>query len=97
MTRKEAKKCIEDERIVGGSFFELGFNSPNQVVIKHWWIFWYIVYTTDERASAITGSTIIYRKLSDALDTFMLRLRAQNSLMDSMRKEDRWDLYNGYR
>ena len=97
MTRKEAKKCIEDERLSRYSFFEFGFNSPDQVVIKHWWIFWYKVYTTDERASEITGSVVIYRKLSDALDTFMLRLRAQNSLMDSMREEDRWNLYNGYR
>lgn len=78
MTREEVKGIIFLEGLKGYNFFEPNVHRENEIVItydsKQW-----IVYATDERASARTGSHVVFDSEEEALNNFLKRLRIHNS------------------
>ena len=79
MNIKEAIKIIKDEKLQGYNMNEERYNRENEVVLRCENDKW-IVYATDERASKVTNSQDIYFDEEEALDNFIDRLRALNSL-----------------
>ncbi len=79
MTREEAKKIIEKEQLIGFNWNEERYHKENEVGIIFEDNAWK-VYTTDERASAVTGSVREYETEEEALDDFIKRLRADKKL-----------------
>nr|MBP3598772.1 hypothetical protein [Eubacterium sp.] len=77
MTREEVIDIINKEELSGYNFFEKRYNQEYEVVITQKENRW-IVYATDERASAVTGSEQNFDKESLALESFIARLRALN-------------------
>ena len=79
MTREEAKKIIDEEKLVGYNLFKKRNNEENEIIIandtEHW-----VVYVTDERASKVTGSEKEFATEEEALANFIKRLRALNVL-----------------
>lgn len=76
MTRSEAMQIILKEDLRNYNINEERSNEENEVTIKKCNDKW-IVYTTDERASKITGSEVIFEVEDDAWDNFIKRLRTQ--------------------
>ena len=79
MNIKEAIKIIKDEKLQGYNMNEERYNRENEVVLRCENDKW-IVYATDERASKVTNSQDIYFDQEEALDNFIVRLRALNRL-----------------
>lgn len=79
MTREGIKKVIDEEGLRGYNFFENRANAEDEMVIvndsKQW-----IVYATDERASKMSGSEKRFDNEVEALENYLTRLRALNSL-----------------
>lgn len=82
MRREEAIKIIHQEKLKGFNLNENRYNRVDEVVIKSKDGVW-MVYVTDERASAITGSKMIFNNEEDAWDNFIVRLRADKRLRES--------------
>lgn len=81
MDRIQAKKIINNEKLMGYNFFENRVNRENEVVIEEDNGKW-TVYVTSERAGKITNSVDEYNTESDALEDFIERLRADKILRD---------------
>lgn len=79
MTREEAKKIINEEKLLGYNLFEKRDNEENEIIITYDAAHW-VVYVTDERASKVTGSEKEFATEEEALANFIKRLRALNAL-----------------
>ena len=79
MTREEALKIIENEKLKNFNWY--GDHAPrvNEVVIRKVPTGW-SVYTADERESVI--SEVVYNSESDALEDFIERIRADKILSE---------------
>ena len=78
MTRETVLKIIEDEKLTNYNFFDGKGISSDEIVILQKEGKW-IVYATDERAAMVTNSDFVYDKEEEALESFIFRLRANNS------------------
>lgn len=85
MTREYVKKLITEEGLHGYNFFENKVNKENTIVIAKDSEQW-IVYATDERASKRTGSEKTFNNEAEALENFIKRLRASNTLKTASEK-----------
>lgn len=74
MNRKDAEKIIKDERLLHYNWFGDHKLRESEVEIKLEYNQW-IVFTTDERASIVTGSVAKYDDEEKALDNFIKRIR----------------------
>lgn len=74
MTRRDAMQIILKEDLRNYNLNEERSNKENEVTIKEYNDKW-IVYATDERASKIAGSEVVFEVESDAWDNFIKRLR----------------------
>ncbi len=81
MTEKNAKKIIREEKLINYNLNEDRYNKENEVVIKKEGDYW-IVYSTDERASTVTNSKIIFENEEEAWDNLIKRLRADKVLRE---------------
>ena len=79
MTKDEALKIIEDEKLRNFNWFGDHDLRANEVVINKVSAGW-SVYTADERASVI--SEVVYDYESEALEDFIERLRADKILRE---------------
>ncbi|MCH5344664.1 MAG: hypothetical protein J1E64_11540 [Acetatifactor sp.] len=74
MTRRDAMQIILKEDLRNYNLNEERSNKENEVTIKEYNDKW-IVYATDERASKIAGSEVVFEVESDAWFNFIKRLR----------------------
>ncbi len=81
MTKDEAVRIIKKENLKGYNINEDRSNDENEVGIKEKSGLW-IVYSTDERASTVTGSEKVFKDESDAWENFIKRLRASKILRE---------------
>lgn len=79
MTREQVISIIEKEQLRNFNMDEERYNKENEVSICRENGFWK-VYATDERASPIIGSEIVFDNESDAWENFLKRLRADKIL-----------------
>lgn len=82
MTREEAKEFVLKEKLSNYNFNESREDNENEVVIRSRDNIW-VVYVTDERASKVTGSELVYEREVDAWDDVIERLRADKRLRSS--------------
>lgn len=73
----EARKIIENERLISYSLLADREDASDEIVIKSF-SGKYIVYATDEKASKISGGERIFDNEEDALNNFIRRVRALN-------------------
>jgi hypothetical protein len=78
MTKEEAKKLIKEEGLKQINWYGGQNLKENEVGIKYADNQW-IVYTTDERASVVTGSITEFDNESEALDNFITRARIEKN------------------
>ncbi|OXM12979.1 hypothetical protein [Paenibacillus herberti] len=79
MTREEALKIIETEKLKNFNWYGDHVLRANEVVISEVSTRW-SVFTADERESVI--SEVVYDSESDALEDFIERLRADKILSE---------------
>ena len=79
MILDEVKAIIIYESLKYYNLFEEDEISENEVIITNIGNKWKVA-VTDERASIITGSEVIFENESDALDNFLNRLRSFNRI-----------------
>jgi len=79
VTKEEALRIIEDEKLRHFNWFSDHENRADEIVIRKYSTKW-SVYTADERASAI--SEVLYDTESEALEDFIERLRADKMLRE---------------
>lgn len=77
MNEKEAKKIINNEKLINYNWFEDHEVCPNEVCIRKVNNEW-SVFTSDERCSKI--SEIMYEDENKAIEDFIERLRADKIL-----------------
>lgn len=82
MTRNDVLKIIKEEDLHYYNFYENRYNKEDEVGIKSENGYW-VVYATDERASAVTGSEKRFDDEEKALENFVKRLRASEFLRKS--------------
>jgi len=80
MTKEQALRIIENEQLKNYSLGEERYHRENELGICKEKGLWK-VYATDERASIVTGSEVVFENESDAFDNFIKRLRAAKKFM----------------
>lgn len=79
MTQQEALEIIKNEQLKRYNWFDEHPLMENEVGIRVEEDRW-LVYGTDERASLVTGSIMIFDNESKALDNFIKRVRTEKIL-----------------
>ncbi len=79
MTKEQALEIIDNEDLQHFNIGEDRYFYENEVCIYKQNGYWR-VFTTDERASIVTGSERLFEEESDAWESFIKRLRADKVL-----------------
>lgn len=82
VNREQAMQIINQEKLNGYNWFDDHDVNPDEIVISENNGKW-LVFTTDERANPVSRKE--FENISDALENFIKRLRAQKKFNDLYR------------